>query len=63
MARRCSIDAGTTVEKSCWIFDIIPSIEICRMNGSIEDCIQSETWIDFNWLVFYFRITIERDWL
>ena len=61
MARRVSFNAGNSVEKHVRWFYLLPSIEFWRVDGSSEDDIPSETNIDFDWLVFYFRITIERD--
>ena len=62
MARNFSLSGGSTVEKNVWWLHLLPSVEICRIEGSKEDGVPTETWISIEWLVFYVRLTIEKEW-
>lgn len=59
--RKVILDAGNTIDSHVFWFYLLPTVDYMRIDGSKDECIPSETHIEFAWLIFYARLTVERD--
>lgn len=51
---------STFGDSDYWNFYILPTVEISKSVGYMEDDIEFPIWIDFEWLCFWLAVKIGR---